>query len=158
MKRALVVLALVVTGLLGTATPAWADITFFLGFSPTPQNRPVRGFAAGISMLIVGFEFDYASTSADDAAGAPSLRTGMLNGVVMTPTKTQLYLTAGGGFYREKFPTTSETSFGTNIGGGVKITLISQLQVRLDYRVFNLRGDAHYKNPQRFYAGLNLHF
>ena len=76
----------------------------------------------------------------------------------MTPTKTQLYLTAGGGFFREKFPTSSETSFGTNIGGGIKWTLMGPLQLRVDYRIFNLRGGAKYKNPQRIYAGLNLHF
>jgi len=112
MKRTLIVLVLAVSGLMAAATPAYADVTFFLGFSTTPETRPARGFAGGINFLLFGFEFDYASTSADDAAGAPNLRTGMLNGVVMTPTKTQLYLTAGGGFYREKFPTSSETSFG----------------------------------------------
>lgn len=158
MKRASIVLILAAAGLLGSATPASADVTFFLGFSPTPESRPTRGFAAGFNMLILGFEFDYASTSADEAVGAPGLRTGMMNALVMTPTKTQLYLTAGGGFYKETLTGSSETSFGTNLGGGVKISLLGPVQLRIDYRVFNLRGDARYKHPQRIYAGLNLHF
>ena len=82
----------------------------------------------------------------------------MMNALVMTPTKTQLYLTAGGGFYKEDLTGSSVTSFGTNIGGGVKISLLGPLQVRIDYRIFNLRGDARFKRPQRIYAGLNLHF
>ena len=31
-------------------------------------------------------------------------------------------------------------------------------RLRLDYRVFNLRGSAVYKHPQRFYAGANISF
>ena len=158
MKRTLIVIVLAAAGLLGLATPAWADVTFFLGFSPTPTSRPVRGFAGGINMLLIGFEFDYSATSEDVPTGAPSLRTGMLNGMIMTPTKTQLYLTAGGGFYRERIGTSSETSFGTNIGGGVKVELVGPVRLRVDYRIYNLRGDAHYKNPQRIYAGVNFHF
>lgn len=158
MKRTLIVLLLAVTGLLAGATPASADVTFFLGFSPTPESRPTRGFAGGMDFLLFGFEFDYANTSADEAVGAPNLKTGMINGLIMTPTKTQLYLTVGGGFYKETLTGSSVTSFGTNIGGGVKISLFGPVQVRIDYRVFNLRGDARFQNPQRFYAGLNLHF
>ena len=158
MKRAITLLVFAMAIVLGRPTPAAADITFFLGFSPTPHSRPTRGFAAGINMLLVGFEFDYSATSADEAAGAPSLRTGMLNGVIMTPTKTQLYLTAGGGFFREVLAGSSETSFGTNIGGGIKFSLVGPLQIRVDYRIFNLRGDARFKHPQRVYAGLNFHF
>src|SRR6185503_2076946 len=124
MKRALIVIVLTAAGLLGTATPAWADVTFFLGVSPTPTSRPMRGFAAAINMLLIGFEFDYATTSEDVATGAPALKTGMLNALVMTPTKTQLYLTAGAGFFRERFGTTGETGIGTSIGGGMKFTVM----------------------------------
>ena len=46
-------------------SPAHADITAFLGINPTPVNRPVKGVAAGIGLLIVAFEFEYASTSDD---------------------------------------------------------------------------------------------
>lgn len=158
MKRALLIAGLAVAGLLGRPAPAAADVTFFLGFSPTPETRATRGFAGGINLLLIGFEFDYAQTSEDEAAGAPGLRTGMMNVLVMTPTRTQLYLTAGAGFYRERLAGEGETNFGTSIGGGVKFGLVGPLQIRLDYRVFALRGDARYKNPQRFYAGLNLRF
>ena len=90
MKRTLIVLVLAVSGLMTAATPAYADVTFFLGFSTTPETRPARGFAGGINFLLFGFEFDYANTSADEAAGAPNLKTGMINGLIMTPTKTSL--------------------------------------------------------------------
>lgn len=158
MTRTWLVAGLTVACLFGRPAPAEADVTFFLGMSPTPETRVTRGFAAGINLLLVGFEFDYAHTSANEAKGAPSLRTGMMNVLVMTPTRTQLYLTAGGGFFREASATESETSVGTNIGGGVKFSVLGPVQVRLDYRLFNLRGDARYKRPHRFYAGINVSF
>ena len=158
MKRTLIVLVLAVTGLLASATPASADVTFFLGFSPTPESRPTRGFAGGFNFLLFGFEFDYANTSADEAIDAPNLKTGMINGLIMTPTKHSLYLTVGGGFYKETSIASSVTSFGTNIGGGVKISVFGPVQIRVDYRVFNLRGDARFAHPQRFYTGVNLRF
>lgn len=158
MKRALLVFVLAAAAQLGFARSAAADVTLFLGFSPTPESRITRGFAGGINLLMIGFEFDYSHTAADEAAGAPSLRTGMLNAVLFTPTKTQLYLTAGAGFFREAFVGASETSIATNVGGGVKFSLIGPLQARVDYRVFALRGDARYKRPQRVYVGLNLAF
>ncbi len=91
--------------------PAFADITAFLGVNPTPLTRPVKGFAVGMGLLIVGFEFEYADTSdklADSAAegDAPRLRTYMGNGLVQTPVPIagmQFYATAGGGMYREAF-------------------------------------------------------
>ena len=158
MKRTLIVLVLAITGLLASASPASADVTFFLGFSPTPESRPVRGFAGGLNFLLFGFEIDYANTSADEAVDAPNLKTGMINGLIMTPTKTSLYLTVGGGVYKETSIASSVTSFGTNIGGGAKISLIGPVQIRIDYRIFNLRGNARFAHPQRFYTGLNLHF
>jgi hypothetical protein len=113
----------------------------------------------GINLLIIGFEFEYANTTEDLDEAAPGLRTGMINGLVQTPTSgTQFYLTAGGGFFRERLGDDAETGVGTNIGGGAKIGLAGPLRLRLDYRVFNLRGSPVVKNPQRFYAGLNLAF
>jgi len=44
------------------------------------------------------------------------------------------------------------------VGGGVKMSLIGPLRLRLDYRVFTLRGSPLYEKPQRFYAGVNLKF
>jgi hypothetical protein len=86
----------------------------------------------------------------------------MFNLLVQTPrvSSVQLYGTVGGGFYRERLDEIEhqETSFGTNIGGGVKLGLAGPLRLRLDYRVFLLHGSPLYSKPQRFYAGLNLSF
>jgi opacity protein-like surface antigen len=149
---------------------AFADITAFLGSTTTPVRRPARGFAIGTGLLIVGFEFEYASTDEDlevapgIANQAPALRTFMFNGLVQTPVpiaRMQFYGTVGGGVYRETLstePNGTETNFGTNIGGGAKITLVGPLRVRLDYRVFTLRGTPRQSPVQRFYAGINLKF
>ena len=146
---------------------AFADITAFLGVNPTPLSRPVKGLAVGVGLLIVGFEFEYADTSdklSDNPAidpNGPRLRTYMGNGLVQTPFPVagmQFYATAGGGVYRESFERASETNFGINVGGGVKLTLAGPLRLRLDYRVFTLKGSPQHERPQRFYAGLNLKF
>jgi opacity protein-like surface antigen len=159
MKKTLVVCGLAVAGLLVMPSRAAADLTFFLGVSPTPEVRSARGFAVGVNLLIVGFEFDYANVAEEAGNAAPGLRTGMFNVLVLTPTTgVQLYATAGGGMFREYSFGETETSFGTNFGGGLKITLAGPLRLRLDYRVFNLRGSPVQKAPQRFYAGLNIAF
>ena len=158
MKRFILVLPLALAALVVTPAPARADITAFWGLSPTPETRSARGFSAGINLIVFGFEFEYANTAEDLAAGAPGLTTGMINGLVQTPTSTQFYLTAGGGFFRERLDGDGETNIGTNIGGGVKFNLAGPLRLRLDYRIFALRGSPLYTNPQRFYAGLNLAF
>jgi opacity protein-like surface antigen len=147
------------------AVPAFADLTAFLGVSPTPERRLLRGAAVGMGLLVVGFEFEFAAISADEELGAPSLKTGMANVLVQTPVpvgRFQFYGTVGGGLYRERLKTTaidhSETSFGSNIGGGAKMTLAGPLRLRLDYRLFNLHGDPLHDKVHRFYAGLNLAF
>ncbi len=140
------------------ARDAAADATLFWGFSPSPATRATKGFGLGLNLLIVGFELEYAHTGERAAAGAPSLHTGMINGLIQTPTRTQLYLTAGGGFYRERLGTESETHFGTNVGGGIKAALIGPLRARLDYRIFSLRGDPLERTVHRVYAGANLSF
>jgi hypothetical protein len=140
---------------------AAADITAFLGVNPTPTNRTVKGIAAGAGLLIVGFEFEYADTKEDLLERAPSLRTFMFNGLAQTPIPIggmQFYATAGGGLYRETVTASSETSVGVNVGGGVKMSLAGPLRLRLDYRVFTLKGSPRYPTPQRFYAGINLKF
>jgi hypothetical protein len=76
----------VTTALLAAAAPASADATAFIGNTATPSNRSVKGIALGMSLLIVGFEFEYAHTSEDDANAAPSLTTGMGNVLLQTPT------------------------------------------------------------------------
>jgi hypothetical protein len=147
--------------LAAAATPAGADATAFFGANTTPSNRPVRGFAIGAGLLFVGFEFEYASTSDDPVAAAPSLRTGVGNVLIQTPFPIlgfQPYLTTGGGLYRERLGAHQETGFATNVGGGVKVTLAGPIRLRVDYRVFRLGRDALNQSAHRVYAGLNLSF
>jgi opacity protein-like surface antigen len=140
---------------------ASADLTAFLGTTPTPSTRLVKGFAAGMGLLIAGFEFEYAHTNEDLVKAAPGLRTFMFNGLLQTPIPiggVQFYGTAGAGAFRETLNEVSETNVGINVGGGAKISLAGPLRLRLDYRVFTLQGSPRYSKPQRFYAGLNLKF
>ena len=157
-----IVPTLVVALLLVLPSTAFADLTAFLGVNGTPSNRTVRGFSGGLSLVIVGFEFEYANTSEDEEEFAPGLKTYMVNGFVQTPfpiAGMQFYGTAGGGVFQESLLDDSETNVGMNVGGGVKVNVIGPLRLRLDYRIFTLRGDdVRHSRPQRFYAGLNLKF
>lgn len=166
--------------LLLTATPAFADLTAFIGSGLTPVSRPAKGVSIGTGLIIVGFEFEYAavdesSTTSSSGQIAPAFQTYMFNGLLQTPieiARTQFYGTAGGGIYHETFsfdPTGNVTNFGTNVGGGAKIRIIGPLRLRLDYRVFTLhnvqsanasiyRGNPRSPTLQRFYAGINLKF
>ena len=160
MTRGCITSALALT-LLAAPSTVFADITGFIGVNPTPSSRPLKGFAIGAGMVIVGFEFEYASANEDLPEAAPRLRTFMGNGLLQTPfpiAGMQFYATAGGGVYRETLADESETHVGINVGGGVKMTLAGPLRLRLDYRVFTLQGEPRYSKPQRFYAGLNLKF
>jgi hypothetical protein len=159
MRRVALIAALSTLSTLFAAAPARADITVFLGASTTPANRAVRGGSLGIGLLIVGFEGEYAFTPDDPDAQAPSLRTGSGNILLQTPFAIygfQPYFTTGGGFYRETLGTHQDTSFAFNTGGGVKVSLIGPLRLRVDYRVFKLGSDALYTPAHRIYAGLNL--
>jgi len=151
-------LALTLLFLTAAATPARADITAFLGLSPTPENHFVRGFSGGVSLIIIGFEFEYANLSEDDAEQLPGLKTYSGNVLVQTPTRMQLYGTIGAGGYQESLGDVDETHVGINIGGGVKIPLVGPLRVRADYRVFQLRGAPIHSTYQRFYVGGNIAF
>jgi hypothetical protein len=144
-----------------TTTPAFADATLFIGTNSTPANRQMKGFAFGIGLLVVAFEFEYASTSEEPLDAAPALRTGMGNILLQTPFAImgfQPYFTSGGGAYRETLDTRQETNFGVNSGGGVKISLVGPIRARVDYRVFKLRGDPLHDTVQRVYAGVNVRF
>lgn len=155
-RRTTILLAL---GLMASWAPAAeADATLFIGTTSTPSTRTARGFAVGVGLLVVGLEFEYAATVQDLLQGAPALTTTMGNVLVHTPTDTQLYATLGGGFYRETLDARQETHIGINMGGGVKLKLAGPLRLRLDYRIFALRGDPRVSKPQRFYAGANLAF
>jgi hypothetical protein len=153
--------ALATAIVLAFASSAFADATVFIGTTPTPSNRAVKGFAIGAGFLIVAFEFEYADTSEDLPEAAPSLRTAMGNVLLQTPValfRMQPYFTTGVGGYREKLDTQSDTSFGANTGGGVKISLAGPIRARVDYRVFTLKGDPLHDVVHRVYAGLNLNF
>ena len=155
----IVTLTLVLLGV--SASPARADITAFLGVSPTPHNHAVKGFAAGVGLLIVGFEFEYANLSEDSFERLPGLKTYSGNVLAQTPIEvlgTQFYATAGAGGYRETLGLAEETHVGTNIGGGAKIKLLGPIRVRLDYRIFKLQGSPINSTYQRFYVGANLKF
>jgi opacity protein-like surface antigen len=142
-----------------TSATARADITGFIGANTTPANRHVTGLAVGAGLLVVGFEFEYAYTPDDPVAGAPSLKTGMGNVILQTPTAImgfQPYFTTGGGIYQEELGLHSDTSVGFNTGGGVKISLAGPIRLRVDYRIFKLGSGALDSPAHRFYAGLNL--
>ena len=144
-----------------TPSLAFADITAFIGINGTPSTRTVRGFSGGIGLVIVAFEFEYANTSEDLRELAPGLKTYMVNGLLQTPfpiAGMQFYGTAGGGMFTESLDEISETHVGINVGGGVKVNVLGPLRLRLDYRIFTLKGSPRHERPQRFYAGLNLKF
>ena len=149
------------TLLLTVASPVFADITGFLGTTSTPTNRSARGFALGVGLLVVGFEFEFATTSEELEDLAPGLLTGMGNVLLQTPFPIfgmQFYFTTGGGGYRETLGDTSETQFAMNTGTGVKISLLGPVRARVDYRLFKLRGEPLHDTVHRAYAGLNVSF
>ena len=146
---------------LGVVRPARADLTAFVGNNASPSNRQVRGVAVGFSLLVVGFEFELSDTRADAAADAPGLKTGMANLLVQTPfgiAGLQFYATAGAGLYQEEGGGIGDTNGGTNVGGGVKISVAGPIRMRVDYRVFSLRGSPQHDTHHRLYAGLNIGF
>jgi opacity protein-like surface antigen len=146
---------------LAMSAPARADVTGFVGASTTPANRQVRGFSAGLGLLIVGFEFEYADTTEDPTAGAPSLKVGSGNVLLQTPVAFfgfQPYVTTGVGFYSETLGAHDDTGLAYNTGGGVKVSLAGPLRLRVDYRVFRLGSGALYSPAHRVYAGLNVKF
>ncbi len=143
------------------ASPVRADVTAFIGANTTPANRPARGFAVGVGLAIVAFEFEYGNAPDDPTVGAPSLTTGMGNALLQTPFPLlgiQPYVVAGAGLYQETLGTLQDTSFAVATGGGAKISLVGPLRLRVDYRVFKLGSNALYSPVHRVYAGLNLKF
>jgi hypothetical protein len=157
MRLAVIALALIVM----TPSISRADATAFVGRNSAGDNRAAtRGFAVGVSLLVVGFEFEYANSSENLPEATPALRT--TSGNVFAQTfglpGFQLYATTGAGIYRERLGADQETAFLLNNGGGIKINLAGPIRARVDYRVFTLRGNPQHKNVQRIYAGLNLAF
>ena len=155
----LAVLALTLTAAMPSI--ASADATAFFGRNSAGDDRSLtRGFALGAGLLILGFEFEYASSKEDQTDATPSLRTtaGNVSAQTFGLPGFQLYATTGAGFYRERLGTDQETGFLLNNGGGIKINLSGPLRVRIDYRVFTLRGNPRHSTIQRIYAGMNLAF
>jgi opacity protein-like surface antigen len=118
-------------------------------------KRTAYGFSAGhLSHGIVGFEEDlsYAPDffGTSPSFGANSVLTVMSNLVVAVPAgPVHPYVTAGIGFMRTKVElnlqgllSTSNTSFGYNIGGGVIVFLPAHLGVRVDYRNIRSASDV----------------
>ncbi|MEO6223445.1 MAG: hypothetical protein ABIP90_09350 [Vicinamibacterales bacterium] len=155
--RSLVVAAMTALAVFAVPAPAAADITAFLGLGSKPTTRAARGLSLGVTLLVVGFEAEFADISENASDAAPHVRTGMLNALVQTPTSgAQVYATAGAGIFRESFRNgPQETNTGLNIGGGVKLGLVGPLKLRLDYRLFKFRGEAIHKTVHRIYVGLN---
>jgi opacity protein-like surface antigen len=149
---------------LAYAGPAFADATAFIGVHTNPERQQVRGFAGGVSLLIVGVEGEYATAGEDETDGIPSLATFAGNVFAQTPFPIlgmQFYATTGVGVYREEVDALDhrETNVVFNTGGGAKITLIGPLRVRLDYRVLKLGGEPRRDSVvHRVYAGINLAF
>lgn len=162
MQKLLAPLALALAGLAATPALAYADLTAFFGVGHRPETRTAKGVAFGVAIIAVGFEVEYSDISEKDTADklAPRLRTGMVNAIVQTPTSgAQLYATAGVGLYRENLRADwQETSTALNLGGGLKMGLLGPLKLRVDYRLFMLRGNPLEKTVHRIYAGLNTSF
>jgi Outer membrane protein beta-barrel domain len=146
------------------AHPALADATAFIGAYTNPERQQMRGFAGGFSLLIVGFEGEYATAGEDESQATPSLTTASGNVFVQMPVAlfgVRLYATTGAGLYRERVEAIdhSETNAVFNTGGGAKISLLGPLRLRLDYRVMKLRGEPlRPSTVHRVYAGVNLAF
>ena len=159
-NRRLLLVTLTACALLLNPASAAADITAFFGASHKPETRTAKGLSFGITLAVVGFEIEYSDISEKTADDAPRLRTGMVNAIVQTPTSgAQLYATAGAGVYRESLVGgPQETNTGINVGGGLKMGLLGPLRLRVDYRLFRLRGDARHSTVQRVYAGVNASF
>ena len=157
---ALAALALCFWALRPAAASA-ADATAFIGTNTSPANRLVRGLSIGTSMVIIGYEFEYADTTDDVASGAPSLKTGTGNLLLQTPIAFagfQPYFEVGGGVYHEELGAVSNTGLVGGTGGGVKISLIGPVRLRVDYRVTTLKNGALVSPAHRIYAGVNLKF
>ena len=144
--RSVFVILSVLAVMLCASAPANADLTAFAGANATPSNRPVKGFAAGLSLLVIGFEFEFSDTAADEMAGAPGLRTGMFNLLLKTPfgiSGLRFYGTVGGAMTNYEIVVTDriddrtgaidQTLYGYVLGGGAEYAMTENVSVRLDY-------------------------
>lgn len=149
-----------VAALFAVPAAAAADVTVFFGGTNKPVRHTGTGLSLGLKLVVVGIEVEYATINEKVKDQAPQFRTGMVNALVQTPTSgAQVYATIGGGIYREELAGgPRETNTGINLGGGIKLNLAGPVKLRLDYRLFKLRGDAVYTTIHRAYVGLNAGF
>ncbi|MCX6543581.1 MAG: hypothetical protein NTV05_04110 [Acidobacteria bacterium] len=157
--------AVLAVGALLLPSPARADVTAFIGSlkstAPQAASQTVSGVAAGVTLVVVGFEFEYSHASEDAAAAKAGLSTGMVSALVRTPTgRIQFYGMVGVGVYRETLGASATTNTMASVGGGATIGLAGPLGVRIDYRLFTLRNPANADTStrHRIYAGVNLKF
>lgn len=153
-------LCLLLSLLLVPAT-ASADITVFLGATPSPVNRGLSGAAAGFGLVIVGAEAEVTRWPAVTTSGTAGLTTWSANGLLQTPgglSPVQLYATVGAGLYRETRGVTSRMSTALNTGGGLKVKVAGPIRLRLDYRMFRLQGSPQTPVMHRIYGGATLAF
>ena len=148
--------------LLVAASPAQADLTVFAGLQNAPSIRPTTGISVGFGLLIVGWEVEVARVNEDRDDAAPGLAIGTGSVYVQNPIPiggVQFYAIGGAGLYRERLDVFDyqQTDVHVAVGGGAKISLAGPLKVRVDYRIFKLRG-ARESNAQRIYGGLALAF
>lgn len=147
--------------LIGAAKPAAADLTAFVGSTQSLSERTATGVAIGLSLAIIGFEFEYSNTSIDSPRGKAEMKSSMFNLLVQSPfpiSRLQFYGTIGGGLYREELGRSRDTGLGSNMGAGVKVSLMEPIRLRLDYRSLRLGKQSSSRTIQRFYAGLTLNF
>ena len=95
MRNIASILTLALVVLAASASPARADITAFIGLTPTPARHALKGFSVGAGMIVVGWEFEFAHVGENTAEGLTGLKTYSGNFIVQTPTSTQLYATTG---------------------------------------------------------------
>ena len=142
------------------AGPASADLTVFAG--RTAPDHTTHGAALGISLRPVGLEFEYAGMPATGSEESPARRTGLFNLIFSTPLnrirRLQLYGAVGSGLYHERGESHAATNLAASAGGGVHISLSGPLRLRIDYRLFALRGATLQRRQRRVYAGLNVMF
>ena len=140
---------------------AAADITAFLGATPSPVNRGLTGAAVGIGLVVVGAEAEVTRWPTAPASGTAGLTTWSANGLLQTPgglSPVQLYATVGAGLYSETIDRTSRLSTALNTGGGLKVKVAGPIRLRLDYRMFRLQGTPQTAVLHRVYGGASLAF
>ena len=156
-------LPVTVLALLVVAAPGrvFADLTVFAGRATTIY-RASGGAALGLSLEPLSLEFEFAIAPAQRSVGKPALRTGLFNLMVGTPSRTgrriDIYGLVGGGMYRERFEEHAVTGFALSGGGGFYLRVAGPFRLRVDYRLFALRGNALHRRPGRAYAGLGVAF